>query len=59
MTVDLPVPFSPTKKVTGDVNSMSRQRMRGKLNGYSQPSAAPSFNWSRTKYGGVSFIGRF
>jgi hypothetical protein len=33
MTVDLPVPFSPTKKVTGAVNSISRDRIWGRLKG--------------------------
>ena len=48
MMVDLPVPFSPTKNVTGDTNSMSRSRTIGRLKGYSLPSTVicsrtPSF----------------
>src|SRR5262245_58911087 len=58
MSVDLPVPFSPAKKVTSAVNSMSRLRMAGIMKGYSPLSATPSFNWSRTRYGGVAFIRR-
>lgn len=56
MTVDLPVPFSPTKNVTGDVNSMSRPRMGARLNGYSSLSTAASLNCSRTRYGGAEPI---
>jgi hypothetical protein len=30
MTVDLPVPFSPTKNVTGEVNVRSSERTSGR-----------------------------
>src|SRR4051794_35527257 len=54
MTVDLPLRFSPTKNVTGDLNSMSRHRMSGRLNGYSarDVEAIREFNWTY----GTSFV---
>src|SRR5687768_7104710 len=58
MTVDLPVPFSPTKNVTGDVNSMSRPRTMGRLNGYSSDSTTGSFRLTRTRYGGGEAVNR-
>jgi hypothetical protein len=42
--VDLPVPFSPTKKVTGDRNSISSNvRTTGRSNGYPSSSAPLRF----------------
>jgi len=58
MIVDLPVPFSPTKKVTGEANSISRPRTMGRLNGYSSDRTACSFRCTRTRYGGVDAIGQ-
>jgi hypothetical protein len=56
MMVDLPVPFSPTRKVTGDLNSMSRERTSGMQNGYSLDGVASGFSRILSKYGGGSSV---
>lgn len=43
ITVDVPVPFSPTKNVTGEVNRRFKERMGARLNGYSSDWISPGF----------------